>query len=284
MYRSFIRPLWNFFRNKSARQHPVRSFCKLLHLQAWHRITGSPWRFRLNTGLYALAYPHSSGITAYYYFGLPDFHEQNFILDHIERSELFIDIGANVGGWTLLVAGKGTKVLAFEPIPDSFERLKENISLNPQCIQSVNVYNVGLSSEKGTLSFTADLDTGNTVISDPESYSGNKINVGVTPIDEYTMDCNPSYIKIDVEGHELEVIKGSRKTLEYEGLKALIIETYRWANYKKPELKEMEKVLRSYGFLPFRYNVETKRLIERKRKSEGGQNTIYARPKFFNLN
>jgi FkbM family methyltransferase len=136
-------------------------------------------------------------------------HDQNslpLILKHIYRGDTVLDIGANIGSHTIAYADKvgvRGRVIAFEPNPDAFECLQYNMK---------DYRNVELRNEAAGLSGKVVL------IKHPE-------NIGMTyvensdkgfktvSIDSLNLDkCN--FIKIDVEGFELNVLKGAEQTLK----------------------------------------------------------------------
>jgi FkbM family methyltransferase len=122
----------------------------------------------------------------------------------VGRDSVFLDIGANIGTVSVPMAQKVKEVLAFEPVPENVELLRENIRLNG--VPNARVFPLALGSEEGSVSLqTESGDTG--------SFSVR--GEGDTPM--VTLDSlhtNPSFVKMDVEGHELEVLKGARETIE----------------------------------------------------------------------
>lgn len=130
-----------------------------------------------------------------------------------------VDVGVNVGAVTLLMArlvGSGGRVLAVEPGPPLVERLRANLALNPAVADRVTIHQVGLSDAPGTLIWQPNQsDIGNASLH-PDSGPGG-ITVPVTTLDalaaSWALD-RLDFIKIDVEGMELEVLRGARRTLE----------------------------------------------------------------------
>lgn len=126
----------------------------------------------------------------------------------------FLDIGANLGNYALTLSPHFAKTLAFEPNPPVFERLQRNIEANPQL--QIEAFNIGLSSTCGTRSFFANTQ-GNSGASGFETK-----REGIEPLelktltgDEFakTLDRRIAAIKVDVEGHEFEVIRGLKATI-----------------------------------------------------------------------
>ena len=126
------------------------------------------------------------------------------------------DIGANVGALTMLMAkvvGKDGVVLAVEPGPPIFSRLVKNLEWNPKIKSRVRTVQLGLSDSKGELYWHEDpKNRGNAGLLD-----GYGIPVDVITLDELVSRENVSrldFVKIDVEGMELEVIKGGTRTFQ----------------------------------------------------------------------
>lgn len=131
----------------------------------------------------------------------------------LHKNETFIDIGANIGTFTLyagkLVGNEG-KVLSFEPHPKFYNFMIENIKLNE--FKNIEYYNVGLSNENSELYFSANLDSMNHILT---QQSNDSIKVKVDKLDDYTESYKIiDLIKIDIEGYELFCLKGAFNTLK----------------------------------------------------------------------
>lgn len=215
-----------------------------------------------------------TGVTGNIYTGLHEFNDMAFLLHVLTPDDLFFDIGANVGSYTLLASGvKGAKSISLEPVLSTFNILKQNVSLNN--IQSITtVINSGAGSAAGSILFTGDEDTTNHVLSDIEK-SNNTIEVEIITVDSLLREQHPTLIKIDVEGYETEVLKGMANTLESGSLKAIIIELNgSGERYGYNELN-IHHLLLSHGFLPFDYDPFSRQL--KQLDSYNNYNTIYCR-------
>ena len=162
-----------------------------------------------------------TGATGNLYCGLHEFTDMSFLLHFLRKDDLFVDIGANIGSYTVLAGGHvGAKVVSIEPVPKTFEYLKTNIAIN-HINDNVMVYNFALGNEKGQIAFTSTLDTMNHVATEPEE---NTIQVPVETLDAILeKEKEPLLLKIDVEGFETNVLKGASQTLQKNNLKAIII-------------------------------------------------------------
>lgn len=153
------------------------------------------------------------------YYDLPT---QLFIQNSVQPGDSFIDAGANTGMITLLAAyhtGKTGCVHSFEPNPLAFQKLKAAVTDNE--LQQVSLHQCGLSNERTELTLTVPTDvTGlGTFAQLPEkdrTLISNQYQVPVYRGDEMLPDHLPgaTFIKIDVEGFEVNVIKGFSQTLQ----------------------------------------------------------------------
>jgi FkbM family methyltransferase len=137
---------------------------------------------------------------------------------------------------------------------------------------------LAVASNPGGIRMTTDFGPGNHVTGDDDSLA--TIEVACTTLDEFSAkNPAPRFIKLDVEGHELEVPKGAAKTLANPGLRGLLVETFRSSNWQLPKHRELERLLRSFGFAPCHPNLSGP--IEMSGENEGGNNTFYLRLEHF---
>jgi FkbM family methyltransferase len=163
-----------------------------------------------------------TGATGNCYVGLMEFAEMGFVLHYLREGDLFGDIGANVGVFTVLASGvRRARTVAVEPSPAAIEHLVDNVNLN-RLAPLVQIRQMGVSSAKGSVRFTAAMDTKNHVATDGEA--GAVIDVPVETLDDVFADEPPLLLKIDVEGFETEVLRGARRLLADPRLDALIVE------------------------------------------------------------
>ncbi|MCI5223594.1 MAG: FkbM family methyltransferase [Candidatus Electrothrix sp. AR4] len=126
-----------------------------------------------------------------------------------------LDIGANIGNHTVYLSEFFDKIIAFEPNPTTYSVLK----INTNHLSNVVCLDTGVSSKKGSIRFQVnELNMGGSRIvsgnhADEDHLS--QININVLPIDDINELKSETieFIKIDVEGHEIEVIRGMTDTL-----------------------------------------------------------------------
>lgn len=213
-----------------------------------------------------------TGATGNLYCGLHEFSDMAFLLHFLRNTDDFIDIGANIGSYTVLAASEiGTHTIAFEPVPTTFKNLQNNVKINN--IESITtLHNCGLGNENGTIKFTSKFDTVNHVAT---SDSKDTIEVEIKQFDKMVSINKNTLIKIDVEGYETEVLMGMNEALANDKTKAIIIELNgSGARYGYDE-NDIHKSLIAKGFLPFIYHPFTREL--EKIDSFGSHNTIYIR-------
>jgi len=214
-----------------------------------------------------------TGATGNIYCGLHEFEDMSFLLHFLRPEDLFVDVGANVGSYTMLASGHaGCLTKAFEPIPATYIRLRNNIAIN-DLKGKVLTYNIALGAERSIINFTSDLDTVNHAMVDGEHE--NYIQVNVEPLDKFKGDQTPILIKIDVEGYESEVLKGASITFVDEALKAIIIELNGSGSKYGYNDSDIHQQLLKFGFLSYTYDPFTRNLIPR--NNFGDMNTIYVR-------
>ena len=156
-------------------------------------------------------------------------------LDSQNDQGWFFDVGANVGlySWEVRKVSPHRKILAFEPDPENIKLLEK--TLNGANFENVEICKCALSNQLAEISFFQDTltsATGCVAGKDKpwiEQYlksSANEIRVKTETLDSVVrQDRTPSLIKIDVEGHEIEVLQGGRNTLS-EAKPLLIIESF----------------------------------------------------------
>jgi FkbM family methyltransferase len=230
------------------------------------------WRFTSKTKL--VLRRHLIGATGNLYTGLQDFAEMGFVLHFLRSQDLFADIGANAGSYTVLASGHaGAKSLVFEPMQSTLIGLKKNININ-HIQEKTELHTVALGDVKTTVRFSNNLDAENHVLPDWEK--ADETLVKVEPFDDLFYPSKvPLLAKIDVEGYETAVLKGMRQTVADDRLKAIIIELNGSGYRYDFDEKQIHLDLLAAGFRPYAYEPYSRQLTLL--EIFGANNTIYIR-------
>jgi FkbM family methyltransferase len=151
--------------------------------------------------------------------------EYNAFRAAVRPGATVLDVGANVGAYTLLFArwaGPTGRVVAFEPAPDAAAGLRRHIELN-ELSATVDVQQCAVSYSVGTARFACTEASGANAIVVGESGT-DAIEVATVTLDAFCSRGRvvPDVIKIDVEGAELDVLKGARQVLAFGGLQVFL--------------------------------------------------------------
>ena len=173
---------------------------------------------------------------------------------HLQRGATLVDVGAHIGYYSLKAAGRvgpNGRVIAIEPDPDTVRKLQENIRANDA--RNITVQPVACAGSEAILEFFAARNnpTISSISRANASEGAISIRVRARPLDAILHDVATSRVdvlKIDVEGAELQVLKGAQETLtRYHPL--LVVELI------DGQLREMgtssaevTDFLRSYGY------------------------------------
>jgi FkbM family methyltransferase len=178
-----------------------------------------------------------TGATGNIYMGLHEFCDMMVMLHLLNEDDLFLDIGSNIGSYTVLASGvRKATTWAFEPDPESVRTLKRNIEING--IQDrVVVHELALGDTEGEVSFTRGLDTMNRVVTKEEE---NVRKICVRTLDSLIATNRPIMMKIDVEGFEEQVVRGAEAVISRESLRVIELETI---------TPEIESSLSRHGFV-----------------------------------
>jgi FkbM family methyltransferase len=276
-----ISKLLRFYRMlRFITEHPLnrkRKVASMLRLVSWQlgsRIASGPVTINFVNDAKLLVRPGMTGATGNIYTGLHEFEDMAFVLHVLRTSDLFVDVGANVGSYTILAsAALGVKTIAFEPIPTTYGHLVDNIDLNG-VHDLVIAHNIGVGAERGELIFTSSLDTVNHVLGAAESDIAST-KIAVNTLDETLGESRPTVIKIDVEGFETRVIDGAGKALSRDTLLAVVMELNGSGERYGFDESTLHARMLGYAFRPFTYSPFTRQLLSLEGKKSTSGNTLY---------
>lgn len=145
--------------------------------------------------------------------------ETRFVQSMLRSGDMFVDVGANIGWYTLLastIVGDAGRVYAFEPRPETGDYLERTVALNG-LQDRVTVYRFALSDSEGeaVLAWGRNTDNpGGSFLTQEECAEGmERQRVPTQPLDDLMLD-RVDFMKVDVEGSEMRVFKGARQMLE----------------------------------------------------------------------
>jgi FkbM family methyltransferase len=173
------------------------------------------------------------------------------IEEKLGPGDVFVDVGANIGWYSVLGARTGATVFAFEPLPQNAERLERHRTLN-SCA-NLHLRRVALGASEETLSLRVAEEENPGATSFRKSYRGvGRIEVPVRTLATELGNVDPrsiKLVKIDVEGWELEVLRGATGLLPDLEHATLVVEvTPTWLRDAGGSAEELYELLRSVGF------------------------------------
>jgi len=195
------------------------------------------------------------GATGNLYCGLHEFADMAFVLHFLRPDDLFLDVGANVGSYTVLASKVcGARTVAFEPA-EALPFLHRNIAVNG-IGDLVTVHAAAVGDHVGTANFTRGRDAMNRVCIDGD------VGEPVPMITLDSLDLQPTLIKLDVEGGEEAVVRGGLRTLA--AATAILTET------NTPFVAD---TLKGFGFEQRFYDPRARRFVP----TPTGSNVLYLR-------
>lgn len=164
---------------------------------------------------------------AYYLSGdLPEPGTVALVERYLEPGDCFLDVGANVGIYSLIAGrkvGAGGRVIAIEPMPSTMHALRTTLAVNG-VVQIVDARECALGASAGTATLYAGTTSGHsTLLEGPERGPGQH-QVTIERGDDLLKSTEPTLIKIDVEGWELDVLEGLQGTIRRSPNLAMIVE------------------------------------------------------------
>jgi FkbM family methyltransferase len=176
----------------------------------------------------------------------------------IRPGDTVFDVGANIGLWVMgaaLRAGKSGRVHAFEPLPEIYQSLKHNLTLNE--LGNVRAFEIGLSDAPGTATFyrAAHNNSGMGSLGRRTGVD-RETTISLTTLERH---CEAEdvrridFMKVDVEGAELQVFRGSERLLRAEDAPVILYECSELLTEPfKVTATMIKQQLRDYGYDVYR--------------------------------
>jgi FkbM family methyltransferase len=232
-----------------ARRQRLCAYGRYVWWQTRSRITTRSYAMPWVNGSRLVLEPAMQGATGNLYAGLHEWPDMAFVLHLMRPEEHFLDIGSNVGTYTVLAAAAiGCSVTAAEPIPQALRGLRANIAAN-RLGDRVNVVEACIGSEPGEVRFSADRGPMNGVVD--EHYNGAMRVVPQLALDDLPGAGQACCWKVDVEGFETEVLRGARQSLAGSAVQAVLMEDRSQA---------VTRTMLDAGFTPCSYDPWRRRL------------------------
>lgn len=201
----------------ASRGHRFRAAWRTVHFDVRTRVLRRVTVAPLGDHSRIIAYPGETNSPHAVYRNPPNPREMYAWRRHLRPDDLFIDVGANIGIYTIFALDLGAKVIACEPDPHNFLRLQEHVALNAY---DAELLNVAVSDRPGTVRLTQGLDSYNHLVLD----GGEGLDVPATTLDEIVGERQVAGVKIDVEGAERLVFAGAQRSLMEQRIDLIQVE------------------------------------------------------------
>lgn len=251
--KTYLRRLVGWYRRRGYRGSSRLFSC------SWRHLAPSGWIENLKIGDFQCQLDHRMRACRLMAYGIYEWQTICFCRTLIPPEGIVLDVGANVGYLTALFAyavGPGGQVHIFEPAPACRPNLEFVLDHDDQSVITPNYVAVSDSIRKATFFQTEHIlshgysrldQRPSKMFADVKEYF-----VDVISLDHYIRERNLEridLIKIDVEGHELQVLKGLQNTLERGLRPPLVIEATRGKAHDE-SLFNIESFLVNYGYRP----------------------------------
>ena len=199
---SILDTIGHIVRHPFNRGHEISALRRYLAWQIGSRTLRTPVVMPFVGGARLVVAAGMTGATGNVYSGLQEFPSMGLVLHLLRAGDLFFDVGANVGSYSILAAETGASCISFEPVAETFSQPSRNIRLNDFGDRCEAVM-ACVGREEGTAEMTIGLGPVNHVVAKGES--GASRTVRQVTLDGF-LPRAPSMLKIDVEGVRVEVL------------------------------------------------------------------------------
>lgn len=216
------------FSHGVARTHPVRTTWRLL---TWEliRLSNYSLESRYDGAFDITLMPNEGASRLTYYFGVSEPELFSFYEEFLKPGMVVVDAGANIGLHTLFFAkrvGPLGSVYAFEPGSATFKRLQAHVERNQ--LSNVHCFHCALGAAEGRVSLVEiGQDSSRNFVTNEFLSAGADEGVNLRPLDQVLREVNVEkvdFLKLDVEGFELEVLKGARGHLNGQKIRVIQLE------------------------------------------------------------
>jgi FkbM family methyltransferase len=245
------RVLRHLVSHPATRDRPLAALYRYAAWQTRKRLRPRPITIEAFDGARLRCHPDNTATSSVIYLRWPDWQEMHFLRRLLRPGDAFLDIGANVGVYSVLAARciqPGGALRAIEADPVLVQRLLENLRLNGFSADSVHPVAVG--ERDGTCRFQIDSDTIGNVLQ-PGSPGG--VEVPLRRLDDLVPISDPTserlaLAKLDIEGYELQALRGADRLLRAGRPRCWLIETNRACERYGATREPLQSLLADHGF------------------------------------
>jgi FkbM family methyltransferase len=247
------------------RQNPVNA---LFRFSSWHvrKRLGRTWVAPLWGGRKAIFFPDSRESMWLAYNHVMDWNEFAFMTSFLRAADIALDVGANIGVYALWLSNcidRSGRIIAFEPDPENFRRLNEQLKLN--CLDWIKTERLALAATDGVVRFSQGEDMENHLVLDPviKRHRTSDIEVRCLSMATYCSEQNLErihFLKIDVEGAELFVLQGASELLRNKIIDVIQFEVNEQVKNFGCHRNDVWDFLNAFGYSVFRYESDTSAL------------------------
>lgn len=249
--------------------------------QAWRHIVGRPITVRISNGVRVRVYPDWPYSWTAIYLRLAEYDDMIFTLRYLRPGDAVVDVGANVGFYSLLASSvnAGSPVLALEPHPVASERLRENASLNS--FGNIRVLSAAAGQFAGSAQLTMNLVDQNRISNRPGE-SEPTVSVPIVTLDAELANQRIEartvrLVKIDTEGFEAMVLSGAHSLLDLRPGPAWLVEVNGLGARYGNDDSVIHDLFGERGYSAFQYSAQENKLVEYNGADSGRANVIFAR-------
>jgi FkbM family methyltransferase len=204
----------------------------------------------------------------------------------VKADDTVIDVGANVGVFSTYLSrevGSEGRVFAFEPVEETFWRLKETLAIN-RC-ENVNTYQIALSNKSGISTMNVFEPQYSVWNSFGRPQFGDVKPIGVEKVTANTLDIftrehglkKIDFVKIDVEGFEKDVLEGARNLLKTRAIGSLSFEISDIPLKGGGRIaQDVFDLLASFGYTAYRYDITSDKFVGPVTDSSDDYQNFYA--------
>jgi FkbM family methyltransferase len=217
--RTFGYASWGAWMTLLLTNHPIgrtgrlRTAGRLWMWQIWRRTARRPIVVTLPGGSRLLCPPESNIAGAWVAVGLHEYTEMLFVIDVVRPGDLFLDVGANLGIYTVLAARLGGQVVAFEPNSQARRTLEANVRMN-SAGETVTIQPFALADYDGSGRMNVEIQGSSHLLraEAADAPEAPAVTVDVRRLDSVLKSwahAGLAFLKVDAEGFDAEVLRGA---------------------------------------------------------------------------